>query len=236
MNLEILDWGILGYNEGFQRQLALVGERINEYAPDRLVLVEHPPVVTLGRSGSQKDLCISEAALHQRGVEFYAVDRGGQATFHGPGQLVAYPIIKLTEKDLHRYLQTLLEVVAAVLCTYGLKPAFKQGRPGVWVDSGKIASVGIAVKKWVAYHGVALNVNTDLDGFNWIVPCGNRCERITSLRAILGQSIDLDEVKRIFIEEFLKSFGYTAKPGSLQGTNVHPDCLGRTAPNALYLY
>ena len=231
MSLEILDWGRLGYNAAFQRQLALVEERINGSAPDRLVLVEHPPVITLGRSGSQKDLCISEAALHQRGVEFYAVDRGGQATFHGPGQLVAYPIIKLTEKDLHRYLQTLLEVVAAVLRTYGLKPAFKQGRPGVWVDSGKIASVGIAVKKWVTYHGVALNVTTDLEGFNWIVPCGNRDELITSLHALLGQSIELAEVKKIFIKEFRKSFGYTAKPGNSQRTDKHPDWLIRPAPN-----
>ena len=231
MSLEIFDWGILGYNEAFQRQLALVGERIDGSAPDRLVLVEHPPVVTLGRSGSQEDLRISETALRQRGVEFYAVDRGGQATFHGPGQLVAYPIIKLAEKDLHRYLQTLLEVVAAVLRTYGLKSAFKQGRPGVWVDSGKIASVGIAVKKWVTYHGVALNVNTDLDGFNWIVPCGNRGERITSLRALLGQSINLAEVKNIFIKEFRKLFGYTAKPNSFQRTSNHPDWLIRPAPN-----
>ena len=235
MSLEVLDWGLLGYNEAFQRQLSLVGERIKGSVPDRLVLVEHPPVVTLGRSGSQKDLCISEAVLRQIGVEYYAVDRGGQATFHGPGQLVAYPIIKLAEKDLHRYVQTLLEVVAAVLRTYGLKPAFKQGRPGVWVDSGKIASVGMAVKKWVTYHGVALNVNTDLDGFNWIVPCGNRAERITSLRALLGQSIDLAEVKRSFIQEFWKSFEYIGKSWRFQRTNKHPDWLIRSAPNAVDL-
>jgi lipoic acid synthetase len=188
--LEILDWGRLGYHQALQRQHYLVEERINGSAADRLVLVEHPSVVTLGRSGSQKDLCISEAALQQRGVELYKVDRGGQATFHGPGQLVAYPIIKLAAKDLHRYLQTLLEVVAAVVRIYGLKPVFINGRPGVWVDCGKIASVGIAVKKWVAYHGIALNINSNLDGFKWIIPCGQHGERITSLQAQLGQSID----------------------------------------------
>ena len=235
MSLEVLDWGLLGYKQAFQRQLSLVGERIKGSVPDRLVLVEHPPVVTLGRSGSQKDLCITEAALRQRGVEYYAVDRGGQATFHGPGQLVVYPIIKLAEEDVHGYLQTLLEVVAAVLRTYGLKPAFKQGRPGVWVDSGKIASVGIAVKRWVTYHGVALNVNTDLDGFTFIVPCGNSGERITSLRALLGQSIDLAEVKRSFIKEFRKSFGYVGKSWRFHRTNEHPDWLIRPAPNAVYV-
>jgi lipoic acid synthetase len=236
VDLEILDWGCLDYNEAFQRQLALVEERINGSAPDRLILVEHPPVVTLGRSGSQKDLCISETALHQRGVECCAVDRGGQATFHGPGQLVAYPIIKLAEKDLHLYLQTLLEVVAAVLRTYGLKPVLKQDRPGVWVDFGKIASVGIAVRKWVTYHGVALNVNTDLDGFNWIVPCGHRGETIISLNALLGQSVILAEVKKIFIKKFRKSFGYTATPRSFQRAHTRPDWLIRTTPNAAAIH
>ena len=233
---EILDWGRLGYHQALQRQLELVEERINGSAPDRLVLVEHPSVVTLGRSGSQKDLCISEAALRQRGVKLYKVDRGGQATFHGPGQLVAYPIIKLAAHDLHRYLQTLLGVVAAVVRTYGLKPVFKNGRPGVWVDCGKIASIGIAVKKWVSYHGIALNINSDLDGFKWIVPCGHRGERITSLQAQLGKSIDLAEVKKIFIEKFRRAFGYSAKPGNVRAANKHPAWLIRPAPNAAAIH
>ena len=234
--LEILDWGRLGYQRALQRQLDLVEERINGSAPDRLVLVEHPSVVTLGRSASQKDLCISEAALQQRGVELYSVDRGGQATFHGPGQLVAYPIIKLAAKDLHRYLQTLLEVAATVVRTFGLKPVFKNGRPGVWVNCEKIASVGIAVKKWVAYHGIALNVNSDLEGFKWIVPCGHRGERITSLQAQLGQSIDLAAVKKIFIQQFRRSFGYTAKPGKVRAADKHPAWLIRPAPNAAAIH
>jgi lipoic acid synthetase len=236
MALEILDWGHLGYKEAYQRQLDLVEERIIGSAPDRLVLVEHPSVVTLGRSGGQKDLCISEAALQKRGVKLYKVDRGGQATFHGPGQLVAYPIIQLAAQDLHRYLQTLLEVAAAVVRTYGLNPVIKNGRPGVWVDCGKIASIGIAVKKWVAYHGMALNINSDLDGFEWIVPCGHRGEKITSLQAQLGQSIDLAEVKKIFIQEFQRAFGYSAKFGNVQAANKHPAWLIRAAPNAAAIH
>ena len=231
MVLEILDWGYLGYSEAFQRQLDLVEERINGSAPDRLVFVEHPPVVTLGRSGSHEDLCISETALHQRGIEFYLVDRGGQATFHGPGQLVAYPIIKLAGKDLHRYLQTLLEAVAAVIRNYGFNPVIKKGRPGVWVDSKKIASVGIAVKRWVTYHGVALNVNSNLDGFKWIVPCGNRAERITSLQALQRKSLNIKEVKELFIKEFRKSFKYTAKIRSYHKENRRPNWLIRPAPD-----
>ena len=220
--LEIMDWGQLGYHQALQRQLDLVEERINGSAPDRLVLVEHPSVVTLGRSASQKDLCISETALQQRGIELYRVDRGGQATFHGPGQLVAYPIIKLAADNLHRYLQTLLEIAAAVVRNYGLKPVFKNGRPGVWVDHRKIASVGIAVKKWVGYHGIALNVNNNLDGFRWIVPCGHQGEKITSLQAHLRQTVDFAEVKKKFIQEFRRSFRYSANSGSFRRANKYP--------------
>ena len=229
--LEILDWGLLGYSEALQRQRRLVEERINGITPDRLVLVEHPPVVTLGRSGSQDDLCISEANLRRRGIDFFAVDRGGQATFHGPGQLVAYPIIMLAARDLHAYLNDLLAVVAAVVRSYGLKPVLKNGGPGVWVDSSKIASIGIGVKKWVTYHGVALNVNCDLEGFKWIVPCGHRNEQITSLLARLKRPVNLAEVKNIFVKEFQRSFGYAQKSGSIWSACKHPDWLIRPAPN-----
>ncbi len=228
--LEVLDWGCLGYKEAFQRQLDLVEERIACDSADRLVLVEHPAVATLGRSGDMDDLCISEAALRRKGVEFYRIDRGGRATFHGRGQLVAYPIIRLNRKDLHHYLHTLLEVVAAVVRTFGLEPVFKKGQPGVWVNGGKIASVGIAVKKWVTYHGVALNVNIDLEAFNWIVPCGHRDETMTSLQTLLGKSIDLDEVKKIFIQRFRRSFAYGGQSNTIEKATRRPDWLRRPAP------
>ena len=228
--IEILDLGRLGYQQALRRQLDLVEARIKGSAPDSLILIEHPSVVTLGRSGSQNDLCVSEAALQQRGVELYKVDRGGQATFHEPGQLVAYPIVKLAANGLHRYLKKLLEVVGAVVRTYGLTPVFKNGRPGVWIKGGKIASIGIAVKKWVAYHGIALNVNNNLDGFNWIVPCGHPGERITSLKAQLGYPIDLSEVKKHFTQQFWRSFGYAPKNGNVGAANKHPAWLIRPAP------
>jgi lipoic acid synthetase len=143
---------------------------------------------------------------------------------------VAYPIIKLSQKDLHHYLQSLLEVVAAVVRKYGLEPVFRKGQPGVWVDGGKIASIGIAVKKWVTYHGVALNVNIDLNAFNWIVPCGHRDETMTSMQALLGKSIDPAEVKNTFIQKFRRSFAYGAQANTIGKATRHPDWLRRPAP------
>jgi lipoic acid synthetase len=228
--LEILDWGSLPYGQALKRQMALVEERIAVSSPDRLVLVEHPPVVTLGRSGGLKDLRISKETLKQKGVDLYYVDRGGMATFHGPGQLVAYPIIKLQTKDLHQYLYTILHTVATVLRSYGLEPVFNEGRPGIWVGSSKIANVGIAVRRWVAYHGIALNVNTDLQAFNLIVPCGHPGETITSMEQELGKSIDLEEVKLYFIREFRKSFMYTDESAENATWPSHPAWLRRPAP------
>jgi lipoic acid synthetase len=231
MDLEILDWGYLGYQEAFERQLALVEERINGSVPDRLILVEHHPVTTLGRSGSRNDICISEAVLRQKGIEIFEVDRGGQATYHSPGQLVAYPIIRLVDKDLHRYLKTLIAVVAAVLRSFDIKPEVKDGRPGIWVDTAKIASVGIAVKKWVTYHGVALNVNNDLEGFNWIVPCGQHGEIMTSLKCCLNLAVDLNEVKKRFIKEFCTAFSYSTDTANPSGDANRPKWLTKPAPD-----
>ena len=227
--IEILDWGALPYGQALKRQMVWVEERIAGSSPDRLVLVEHPPVVTMGRGGGLKDLRISKEALKQKGIDLYHVDRGGMATFHGPGQLVAYPIIKLQTKDLHQYLYTLLHTVATVLRSYDLEPVFHEGRPGIWVGSSKIASVGIAVRRWVAYHGIALNVNADLQAFNLIVPCGHPGETITSMAQELGESIDLEEVKRHFIKEFCKSFKYTDESTEDATWPRHPAWLRRPA-------
>lgn len=178
--------GSLPYGEAFERQLALVEDRIAGLSSDRLVLVEHPHVITIGRSGGLK--------------------------------------------DLHQYLWTLLKTVATVLRCYGLEPIFKERRPGIWVRSSKIASVGIAVRRWVTYHGIALNINADLKAFNLIVPCGHPGETITSMEQELGKSIDLEEVKRHFIKEFRKSFKYS--DGSTENATwpKHPAWLRRPAP------
>jgi lipoic acid synthetase len=229
--LQVLDWGLLPYGEALKLQEALVSERLAEISPDRLVVVEHPPVITIGRSGSSKDLRESEAVLNSRGALVFLVDRGGMATFHGPGQLVAYPILKLKIKDLHLYLKMLLDTVAAVLRDYGLNPGFRKGRPGVWAGPAKIASVGISARKWVTYHGIALNVNTDLNWFDTINPCGNPDEKITSMSRELGRPLDLGEVKERFIETFCRVFGYPARPEVCRRPKERPSWLVLPAPN-----
>jgi len=206
--LEILDWGLLGYEQALKRQKHLAQERIANAAPDKLVIVEHPSVVTLGRSGSAKDLCMPEKFFKEKGVDIFHADRGGKATFHGPGQLVVYPIIKLKNKDLHWYVEKLLTIIANILKTYSLEPEFKHSNPGIWVNGKKIASIGISVKNWVTSHGIALNVNPNLTAFQWIIPCGHPDEIITSMKQELQRPLELSRIKEKFINEFCKSFKY----------------------------
>jgi lipoic acid synthetase len=208
--IQIIEWGLLEYAEALSRQRQMVEERIQNRSPDRLVLVEHPPVVTIGRSGDLNDLQVSKAALAGRDVSLHEVERGGRATFHGPGQLVAYPIVKVADKDLHAFLKMLIDTTADVLRSYGLDPENKEGRPGLWVNGAKIASVGLAVRKWVTYHGIALNVSTDTDGFDMIVPCGRPGEQITSLENALRRSVAMSRVKKRFVTHFLNRFGFKA--------------------------
>jgi lipoic acid synthetase len=211
--LQVLDWGQLEYGRALERQRELVAARIAGRAPDSLVFVEHPPSVTLGRGGGEPDLCVSRAELERRGVAIFNIERGGRATFHGPGQMVAYPIVKLGSRDLHEYLNLLLRPVEEILTSFGLRPQRKAGQPGLWVEEAKIASVGIAVSKWVTFHGVALNVNNDLGGFDLIVTCGQPDERVTSLSRQIGQPLAMAEVKDRFARAFRRSFGYESPDG-----------------------
>ena len=213
--LEVMEWGRLAYGAAYERQRQLVQERLAGRSPDRLVLVEHLPVVTVGRSGNAADVHLPDEMLRKKGVARFAVDRGGRATYHGPGQMVAYPILKLRKRDLHVYVNNLLEAVAFVLRNFGLRPVFKEGAPGLWVDGKKIASIGIAIKKWVTYHGVALNVNPDLKAFDWIIPCGHPDEVMTSMAQALGHPVAVEEVKQQFVRAFARQFGYPAPPAPL---------------------
>jgi lipoic acid synthetase len=234
-DLEVLDWGLLEYGEALVRQKAMVEKRITGSSSDCLVMVEHPPVVTIGRSGSSEDLHVSKETLSQKGVGLYHVDRGGMATFHGPGQLVAYPILKLKEQNLHFTLRTLQDSLAKVLRAYGLNPEFKTGQPGLWLHSAKVASIGIAVRRWVTYHGVALNVNIDPRGFDWIVPCGHPNEKITSMKRELGYAVDMSEVKKAFIDAFCMLFGYAKKRSGDRRGSRRPVWLTRAAPDTFAL-
>lgn len=209
--IEVQDWGCLDYAAAYARQKHFIEERRTANSSDRLILVEHPSVVTIGSSGDSSDLCISKTLLHSQGISLFETDRGGRATFHGPGQMIAYPIIKLYTMDLHWYVETFLKAVADLLTEYGLKPMFKKGQPGIWVAGRKIASIGVAVKKMITSHGVGLNVNTDLDAFQWIIPCGHPGEVMTSMEKELKGAVDLKTVKKRFVENFRNRFGYNSQ-------------------------
>jgi lipoic acid synthetase len=218
--LEIIDLGVLGYDECLQVQHAMVRERIADEIPDRLLLVTHPSVITIGKSGGSPDVLVPVDELERRGTRVVETDRGGKTTWHGPGQLVAYPVLRLKSRDVHAYVRDLLHVVRSVLEDYELKGELRPGSPGVWVEGRKIASIGISVRKWVTYHGVALNVSPELSDFDLIVPCGARGQAMTSIERELGRQVDLDEVKRRFTAHFERIFGARTSAQSR-----HPDWL-----------
>jgi lipoyl synthase len=211
--LEIIDLGVLGYDECLALQLATVRQRIADEIPDRLLLVTHPSVITIGKSGGAPDVLVPVDELERRGTRVVGTDRGGKTTWHGPGQLVAYPILKLGSRDVHSYVRDLLGVVRAVLEDYELSGQLRPGSPGVWVEGRKIASIGISLRKWVTYHGVALNVSPELSDFALIVPCGAPGQAMTSMERELGRQVALDEVKRRFTGHFELLFGSRAGHG-----------------------
>ncbi|BCR06442.1 octanoyltransferase [Desulfuromonas versatilis] len=199
--------GRLPYREALRLQERLL-ERNRPGFGDVLVLLEHPPVITLGRSSRPEHLLLSPAELERRGIVCEAVARGGDVTYHGPGQLVGYPIIDLERRgrDLHRYLRTLEEVLIDTLAGFGLSGERIAGKTGVWVGGEKIASIGVGVRRWVTFHGFALNVAADLAGFEAIVPCGLPGVRMTSMERLLGRPIAMAEVQRQVIASFARSF------------------------------
>ncbi|MDR1282269.1 MAG: lipoyl(octanoyl) transferase LipB [Opitutaceae bacterium] len=204
--LDVLDWGRTRYEAAWRAQDALVARRIAGEAPDTLVFTEHEPVYTIGlRSGAEQHLVWQEAALAAEGIEVVKTNRGGDITYHGPGQIVGYPIVSLApRKDLHAWLRFLEEVLMNSVGALGLVASRREGKTGIWIGSRKIAAIGVAVKRWVAYHGFALNVNTRLQHFGGIVPCGISATdgTVTSLQAELGREHDMDEVKKLLAGEF----------------------------------
>ena len=169
---------------------------------DQLLFVEHPPVYTLGKSGDIANLLINEQKLEEEGIEYFKINRGGDITYHGPGQLVGYPIFNLDHyfTDIHKYLRFLEEAIILTLAEYGLEGGRSPGETGVWLDVGKpsarkICAMGVRASRWVTMHGFAFNVNTNLKHFGYIVPCGIRDKAVTSLQLELGHEVPLDEVK-----------------------------------------
>lgn len=211
--IEVIDWGRTRYAEAFEEQKARVALRKAGGCGDALIFTEHEPVFTMGlRKGADQHLIWDEATLAEQGVEVFKSNRGGDITYHGPGQIVGYPILSLQErKDLHAYLRDLEEVVIRTLSGFGLKSARREGKTGIWLETRKICAIGVAVKSWITYHGFALNVNPDLAHFQGIVPCGITDGTVTSLANELGYSIETAEVKAALAVEFRKVFANTAR-------------------------
>ena len=214
--LAILDWGRTEYRVACDRQLALVTQRIAGEIGDTLVFTEHDPVFTLGmRRGSESNLVWTPEQLIRSGVGVEKTNRGGDITYHGPGQIVGYPIVSLaTHQDLHAYLRLLEQVIVNALQTFGLTSARREGKTGIWLGQRKIAAIGVAVRRWVTYHGFALNVDPDLSHFGGIVPCGISASEgtVTSMRVELGRPIDLTEVKAVLTREFQNAWPDFIRP------------------------
>jgi lipoyl(octanoyl) transferase len=201
-----LDWGRTPYREAQQRQDAWVARRIAGEVGDTLLFTEHDPVFTVGlRRGAEANLVWEPRQLHQAGVDLVKTNRGGDITYHGPGQVVGYPIVSLVPRpDLHAYLRLLEQVIINSLGSLGLAASRRPGKTGLWLGRRKIAAIGVAVRRWVAYHGFALNVDPDLAHFGGIIPCGIAAAdgSVTSMRAELGRAVDPAEVRQVLAVEF----------------------------------
>ena len=203
---EVRHLGRVGYAEAFEMQRELAEQRKRGEIHDQLLFVEHPHVITLGRNGHIENLLAGDEHLRKAGIAFHHTNRGGDITYHGPGQIVGYPIMDLREwkRDVLAYVRTLEQVIIEALREFGVSGERSQGNTGVWVDGKKIAAIGIHISRWVTSHGFALNVSTDLSYFQYIVPCG-LTKPVTSLRE-LGCSASREAVSAALTEQFSIQF------------------------------
>ena len=210
--------GRVDYREAWELQKSLAAQRLADEIPDTLLLLEHPPTFTLGRNAKPSDILVDETTLEQAGIAVVQSDRGGDVTYHGPGQLVGYPIVNLQrsphEPNLHRYFRQLEETLIRTLARFEIVGGRFEGYTGVWTGMEtepyapeKIAAMGIRVSRWVTQHGFALNVSPNLAHFGMIIPCDIREYGVTSMRKILGREITVSEVRSVVIEEFGQVFG-----------------------------
>ena len=202
MNLSLLDRGRESYQDTWELQKRLVRKRTEgETEADVLILVEHDHVITLGRKTTPEN-------FRPQNIPVFQVERGGDATYHGPGQLVGYPIVRLATPNVQRFVRDLEEVLIQATRSYGIESVRVEGHPGAWVGGRKVASIGVAVTNWVTFHGFALNVNVDLSYFALIKPCGLDPDRITSMKQVLGKEVPLEDVKAEVVMRFTEVFGY----------------------------
>jgi lipoyl(octanoyl) transferase len=218
------DWGLLDYKTAWEKQEMIFSETVNAKVanrtnnshnpiPNHLILVEHPHVYTLGKSGDVGHLLLDENGMIAKHASFYKINRGGDITYHGPGQIVGYPILDLDNffTDIHLYLRTLEQAVIDTLAEYNIQSGRLSGYTGVWLDAEnekarKICALGVRCSRWVTMHGFALNVNTDLDYFNNIVPCGINDKAVTSMKKELKKEVDMQQVKEVLVNNIIRLF------------------------------
>jgi lipoyl(octanoyl) transferase len=218
----IVDLGLVEYGAAWELQRRIVAARKAGAVPDVLLLCRHPHVITLGRNGKLANLRASDHVLRQMGVTFFETDRGGDITYHGPGQLVGYPILDLKPDrcDVHRYVRDLEEVLIRTAGDYGMTAQRIEGLTGVWIGEEKLAAIGVRIARWVTSHGFALNVTTDLEYFNLIVPCGIVGRGVTSLERLVGGPVNRHEVEARLIAHFCDVFERT--PSAIREASALP--------------
>lgn len=207
--LEVRRLGVVAYGEAIDLQKSLVEERRAAHVPNLLLLLQHPAVITLGvRPGSRSHVTATEGQLGMQGIEMHETGRGGDVTYHGPGQIVGYPILDLRPDrcDVHRYVRDLEEVMIRVCADYGVAAGRIEGLSGTWVGNEKIGAIGVRISRWITSHGFALNVNTDLSAFQLIVPCGIRDRGVTSLARLMGREFPIEQVEERIIARFAEVF------------------------------
>ena len=207
--LEVRRLGVVPYGEALDMQKALVEERRAGRVPNLLLLLQHPPVITLGvRGSSRSHVTASDTLLASRGIDVRDTGRGGDVTYHGPGQIVGYPILDLRPDrcDVHRYVRDLEEVMIRVCADYGIAAARISGMSGAWVGADKIGAIGVRISRWITSHGFAFNVNTKLDDFQLIVPCGITDRGVTSLEKLTGRPFAIEAVEERIIARFAEVF------------------------------
>ena len=205
---KVLNLGLVNYEKAYYLQKRLHKFRREGRIDDVLILLEHEPVVTIGRRGKKDNILVSEEFLQSKGIRVFEIDRGGDVTLHCPGQLVGYPILdlKFHGENIHRYLRNLEEVIIRSLKVYGIDGQRIENHTGVWVGEKKIASIGIGIKGWVTFHGFSLNINSDLSYFSLIRPCGFESRAVTSMSEILGSPVEPKDFHYQLIEHFGKVF------------------------------
>lgn len=210
-NLYYCDLGFIDYKEAWDLQKETFALRVKNTIPDVIYLLEHPNTYTLGKTADHNNLVGSEEYLSANKISVYDIDRGGDITYHGPGQIVGYPIISLSDwkQDTHKYLRALEETIIRTCAEYGISSGREPKYTGVWVEDRKIAAIGIKVSRWITMHGFAFNINTDLSFFSGIIPCGISDKDVTSIKKEIKSDIRIDEVKERIVKNFAGIFGYT---------------------------